>query len=388
MGSLKRVLLILVILLIMPCNHALSYEYRWDNFRTPFAQLIRVPGFRSGTSTVHLDLPQDVISAYESLKLNLDVESGIVLKIDGLEQRTFERWSAYCSINGALFFGKHRLRVYDVPPRQTCSLSISTKDLKAGQNALTFSMSPTGSNIRWNKIPVAYVIHEMWFSEFSASSQKVKGVPADKTSAKVDGKKPRKEEVAAISADKRPEVVERINLRDRAEKDFTDQDLYKMVMERNFFNRKINMRGNFPNSFVDNGDGTVTDKVTMLIWQKGGSRSEMSFFSAGKYVEELNSRRFGGHGDWRLPTMEELCSLLEETANPSGKFVDELFDPAQDICWSADENRTYSGTRGPMPIKAAFVVDFSRGEIAVGMTERFISSYESRYYVRAVRKAE
>ena len=382
----------IVIFLLIASGEALSFNYTWDDYRKPFTQLILVPSYTSGTSTVSLDLPEDSIRSHESLTLYLDIESNIIMKIDGLEQKTFESWSAYCSVNGALFFGKHRLRVNHLPGRQTCCITLRTRNLKTGRNTLKFSMSPTDPTVSWrhtgNQMIVAYYIHEMWLDEFSASSQKIRGVPVDKTRAEVGAKKPREEKVAAISADKRPEDVERIDLRDRAEKNFSDQDLYEMITERNFFNKQINPGGNFPNVFIDNGDGTITDKVTGLMWQKGGSSSEMSFFTAGKYVEELNSRRFGGYGNWRLPTMEELCSLLEETANPSGKFVDTLFDPAQDICWSADESRRYSRTRLPMPINAAFGVNFSRGETSVGMTERFMSLDESRYYVRAVRKAE
>ena len=196
------------------------------------------------------------------------------------------------------------------------------------------------------------------------------------------------ERVAAIPAETKPVVIERIKLRDRAEKNFSDQDLQKMIKERNFFNRQFNPGGHFHNAFVDNGDGTVTDKVTGLMWQKGGSPSEMPFHATGKYLDELNSSRFGGYGDWRLPTMDELCSLLEGTQNKSGKFMDNLFDPLKGTCWSADENQQYSGTRRGGPAKAAFCVNFSGGETSAGTAERFQPTIESRYYVRAVRTAE
>lgn len=186
----------------------------------------------------------------------------------------------------------------------------------------------------------------------------------------------------------KPEVTERIKLRAKAEPNFNDQDLQKMLKERHFFNRQYNLEGKFPNAFSDNGDGTVTDKVTGLMWQKAGSPSEMTFNVAGNYVQELNSSRFGGYGDWRLPTMEELCSLLEGTPNKSGKFIDDVFDPVQGICWSADENQRYSGTRRPGTVKAAFCVSFSGGETSAGNAERFQLTNESRYYVRAVRAAE
>ena len=196
-------------------------------------------------------------------------------------------------------------------------------------------------------------------------------------------------EVAAVAPEAKPEVIERIKLRDRAEKNFSDRDLQRMIWDRNFFNRQFNPAGNFPNAFVDNGDGTLTDKITGLMWQKAGSPSEMTFDAAGKYVQELNLSRFGGYEDWRLPTLEELCSLLKGTPNQSGRFMDNLFDPAPYICWSADENQHYIAMRN----RAAFCVNFARGEIVAGWAEKFHPHHtanitQSRYYVSAVRTAE
>jgi len=169
---------------------ASSYDNTWDDYRKPFTQLVRVPGWAVGTSTVYLDLPEDMLNRREQLTLNLDIESNIVFKIDGLEQKTFEKWSAYCSVNGAGFFGKHRIRVNDLPARQITSISISTKDLKVGRNTFEFSMASTGLGVTWKapyQITVAYGIHRMWFSEFWTPSQgqtieKVKDVPVDKPS--------------------------------------------------------------------------------------------------------------------------------------------------------------------------------------------------------------
>jgi hypothetical protein len=196
-------------------------------------------------------------------------------------------------------------------------------------------------------------------------------------------------EAAAVAPGTKPELIKRIKLRDRAEKDFSDRDLQKMIWERNFFYRQLNPGGNFPNALVDNGDGTLTDKITGLMWQKAGSPSEMTFDAAGKYVQELNLNRFGGYQDWRLPTLEELCSLLKGTPNQSGRFMDNLFDPAPYICWSADENQHYIAMRN----RAAFCVNFARGEVVAGWAEKFPPHHttnitQTRYYVRAVRTAD
>ena len=495
MATPKRCLTVLALVLIL-AHDAFPSDYTWDDYRAPFTQLVGVPMYTSGTSTVHLDLPEDLIKTREKLTLNLDVESNIILKIDALEQKTFERWSAYCSVNSAGFFGKHRLRVNDLPPRQTCSIVIATKDLKAGRNTLEFSMSTSDSTVDWSrtygKVGFAYGIHKMWFSEFSAPPQEppvqkareappaskpsevylVKAVSAVSVSqsgktcgtstatlyvqgnvVKASGRSSSGNEFEAsgtidpngqirigvasgrnvfatftgtLSSDSgsgiwqdqsqcygtwsatrqeqvepfrkqphrdvetRPETAEKIKLRHRAEKDFSDQNLEKMIRDRNFFNVKFNPDGRFPNGLVNNGDGTVTDKVTGLMWQKGGSTSEMSYHAVSMFLDELNSSRFGGYGDWRLPTMEELCSLLKGTQNHSGKFIDDLFDSIQSTCWSADENPHYIAVR----YRGAFSVDFTRGETSAGWAERSIPPgyggglAQTRYYVRAVRTAE
>lgn len=58
--------------------------------------------------------------------------------------------------------------------------------------------------------------------------------------------------------------------------------------------------------FTDNGDGTITDKVTRLMWQKG-ENDRMSWFEALEACRKLN---LGGHTDWRLPNIKELNTIL------------------------------------------------------------------------------
>ncbi|MCX8478901.1 MAG: DUF1566 domain-containing protein [Chitinophagales bacterium] len=66
--------------------------------------------------------------------------------------------------------------------------------------------------------------------------------------------------------------------------------------------------------YVDNGDGTITDTITGLMWQKtdGG---EMTIDSAHKYVQQLN---LATYSDWRLPSVSESFTLLNlDALNPS-----------------------------------------------------------------------
>ena len=67
--------------------------------------------------------------------------------------------------------------------------------------------------------------------------------------------------------------------------------------------------------FVENGKEAVSDKKTGLSWQKGDSHLELkkglSWYEAIEYVNKKNREKFGGHNDWRLPTLEELKNIWD-----------------------------------------------------------------------------
>lgn len=69
------------------------------------------------------------------------------------------------------------------------------------------------------------------------------------------------------------------------------------------------------NHFTDNGDGTITDNLTQLIWQKIPNTNALTWEQALVYAEGLT---VGTSSDWRLPNIKELQSLNNELAtNPS-----------------------------------------------------------------------
>lgn len=65
--------------------------------------------------------------------------------------------------------------------------------------------------------------------------------------------------------------------------------------------------------FVDNGNGTVSDLSTGLIWQQN-ERTRVGWPDAIKYCETLS---FAGHSDWRVPNIKEYESLTHGTEGPS-----------------------------------------------------------------------
>jgi len=74
---------------------------------------------------------------------------------------------------------------------------------------------------------------------------------------------------------------------------------------RPYFGQDAQYRGNQPD-YVDHGDGTVTDRVTGLMWQQDPG-AKRTFLEA---VAGASRCRLGGHADWRLPTIKELYSLI------------------------------------------------------------------------------
>ena len=80
--------------------------------------------------------------------------------------------------------------------------------------------------------------------------------------------------------------------------------------------------------FTNNGDGTVTDNLTGLIWlQNANCFGKVDYLAALTYSNTLNSPECGlsdgsAEGDWRLPNVKELLSLIdygrEKPALPAG----------------------------------------------------------------------
>ncbi len=60
-------------------------------------------------------------------------------------------------------------------------------------------------------------------------------------------------------------------------------------------------------SYLDNGDGTITDRITGLTWQRSPGE-KVGWRQAVLGAAELE---LGGYADWRLPTIKELYSLID-----------------------------------------------------------------------------
>jgi hypothetical protein len=131
----------------------------------------------------------------------------------------------------------------------------------------------------------------------------------------------------------------------------------------------------------------VVDHATGLMWQQGGSDEHILFGvkqdGPTDYVQRLNQQKAGGFSDWRLPTVEELGSLLESIGENEGLFIDPVFDATQWECGTSDHlikqaNKGGVFVVGPWEV----LVDFDTGRIH---HRRFGEGNTHKAFVRAVR---
>ena len=103
-----------------------------------------------------------------------------------------------------------------------------------------------------------------------------------------------------------------------------------------------------PNSQLqDNGDGTITDRKTGLIWKQcleGQSGSDcassgveiFSWQQALQRAQTVNSGGgFAGASVWRVPTIKELRSLVEQQCADPAINLTRFPNPGSDFVWSS-----------------------------------------------------
>ncbi|MBI5140874.1 MAG: DUF1566 domain-containing protein [Nitrospirae bacterium] len=84
-----------------------------------------------------------------------------------------------------------------------------------------------------------------------------------------------------------------------------------------------------PLSYTDNGDGTVSDNNTGLMWQKN-SAGQKSWDAAVSYCNGLT---LGGNSNWRLPSKKDLVGIIDY-GGASTKVNTNYFSGADTSYWS------------------------------------------------------
>ena len=131
--------------------------------------------------------------------------------------------------------------------------------------------------------------------------------------------------------------------------------------------------------FTDNGDGTVTDSLTGLMWLKDGYCLRAKWKSAVNTIADFNNHQgqntcagyAGNYTDWRLPTVNELKSLVNYGAGDSAQWLNSegFLNVKSKYYWSAT---TYLGNAS-----RAWMINMSDGIEKVGS--------RNRAYILAVR---
>lgn len=96
--------------------------------------------------------------------------------------------------------------------------------------------------------------------------------------------------------------------------------------------------------FKDNGDQTVTDKLSGLVWIKDANptRGYKTWQQALDYIKFMNIKNYQGDNDWRLPNLNELESLVNKQPNLAPWLKSQGFlDVMTDYYWTSTTYATY-----------------------------------------------
>jgi hypothetical protein len=152
-----------------------------------------------------------------------------------------------------------------------------------------------------------------------------------------------------------------------------------LVRKHDFFDANRNKEGKgivhrYEKQLLNDKE-VVFDHNTSLMWQQSGSGKYDDFGIAQQFIADLNSQKYAGFSDWRLPTLEEAMSLMEPVKRNGDLYIDPIFDARQKWIWTCD------------PVKGelsrGWVVGYFRG---ICDHEHFLSNYV--YFVRAVRSGQ
>jgi hypothetical protein len=151
------------------------------------------------------------------------------------------------------------------------------------------------------------------------------------------------------------------------------------------------IRAGAPLSYTDNGDGTITDRNTGLMWEKKSDDGSIhdkdtTYLWADAFVVHvatLNSTVFAGYTDWRVPNVKELQSIIDyERARPA---VDPVFN---DSCSPGCTVTTCSCTAASLYWSSTSYAPFPNRAWYVFLTDGYVSfgfKDSDDLHVRAVR---
>ena len=107
-------------------------------------------------------------------------------------------------------------------------------------------------------------------------------------------------------------------------------------------------------NYTDNGDSTVTDKSTGLMWAQNDSVERMDWLEALAYA---NKSKLAGYSDWRLPNVKELQSLVDYEKKSFPAINTDFFNMTAESFETADDRAYFwtSTTQGDFKNTACYV---------------------------------
>jgi len=124
-----------------------------------------------------------------------------------------------------------------------------------------------------------------------------------------------------------------------------------------------------------NGDGTVTDLVTGLLWQQADG-GEMTWEKAAEYCKSLS---LGGYRDWKLPFAHEAYSILNHNGSRPAMDASVFTTSEAEYWWTYD-------TRADDPTRV-WVTNAGGGIGPHPRNETVSAGGDKRYHTRCVRGA-
>ncbi len=135
--------------------------------------------------------------------------------------------------------------------------------------------------------------------------------------------------------------------------------------------------------YRDNGDGTVTDLNTGLMWQKAHDFTRRTLKQAKQHVENMT---LAGYDDWRIPTIKELYSIADmdgQLIKPGDDGVSKPYIDTDYFEYQYDNHLAFAGQfwSSTVYVKNA-IQNFSKhgglqGAFGFNFSDGHIKSYET-----------
>ncbi|MBV2361506.1 DUF1566 domain-containing protein [Thalassococcus sp. CAU 1522] len=118
---------------------------------------------------------------------------------------------------------------------------------------------------------------------------------------------------------------------------------------------------------ADNGDGTVTNAATGLMWAQADNGEAISWEDALAWAEAMNAADYLGYDDWRVPNVKELQGLVEYTRSPDttgsaaldpvfriSEIINEAGEPDYPFHWSSTTHANFTDHPGTFAAYVSF----------------------------------